>query len=657
MRSLDQAFHAVPRAEALPAFILDRARHVDAERRDREGGLGSLEQARIKERVVHALGIDNIPRTPGVRMLDSDRFDGFAIHKLVFEAVPGLPVPAHLYLPDTSVPHPAVVHPPGHWMEDAKLAHPIQLMNIRLVRAGIAVLCYDTLGQGERRVGWHQHGQLAPLLAGFTSLGLMVTDTLASLDILEGRDDIDSSRLGVVGASGGAFSSIFAAVLDERISAAAISSIVNTHVGQMRDSAFGTGWDSWVDLCNQVPGLCEVGSMGEILACIAPRAVLVANATEDRLVPSEGAREVAADVRALLSRTDDAAAFDYSEVPGGHGFGSQEMREVVARFVAHRLGVEVGAEAAEQESAVEPCYESPWPMPHNLASARSPQEFTARASKGTCLESPVDSNAPVVALARERAILLRERRNDLTLEQLQAALGPFPLDGPTSAPRVSRHLVLDGISAQRVELESELGMPLDAVLILPDNFSDDLAPVLVALDEGGKCQALTSPDVQQAMERGWAVLLPDLRGTGESDASEFELASAAWMLDRDLLNQRVWDVRRFIDFLSDRYSSAQQIDKGRIVLAGAGSFSLVALLAAALDDRIHGVISRGIRTLEELLQVNAPQTPMLFHYRLLEVMDIPDLVRLIEPRTVRLLREGEAAADLFEGFETRRREG
>src|SRR5207253_1802344 len=83
--------------------------------------------------------------------------------------------------PATPGPHPAAVHAPGHWMENARLEPDLQRFNIRLALAGIAVLCYDPIGQGERRSGWHEHGQLAPLPAGFTSLGVMVADTLAGL--------------------------------------------------------------------------------------------------------------------------------------------------------------------------------------------------------------------------------------------------------------------------------------------------------------------------------------------------------------------------------------------------------------------------------------------------------------------------------------------
>jgi cephalosporin-C deacetylase-like acetyl esterase len=152
------------------------------------------------------------------------------------------------------------------------------------------------------------------------------------------------------------------------------------------------------------------------------------------------------------------------------------------------------------------------------------------------------------------------------------------------------------------------------------------------LDEAGKEQVLNSPEVSYARNRGWAVLLPDLRGTGESATSEFEMATAAWMLDRDLLNQRTWDTLRLVDFLSARYSSAQQMDKGRIIVWGTKAFGLIALLAAALDTRIAGVGVRGLTSVEDAMQLNTALTPMLFHYNLLETLDLPDLQEYIKPR-------------------------
>src|SRR4029078_2042903 len=106
----------------------------------------------------------------------------------------------HVYRPAVPGPHPAIVHTPGHWMENARLAPDPQRFNAPLPRGATLVLCLDPLGQGERRSGWHQRGQLAPLLAGFTSLGVMVAESLAGLDVLAARGDIDRDRLAVTGA-------------------------------------------------------------------------------------------------------------------------------------------------------------------------------------------------------------------------------------------------------------------------------------------------------------------------------------------------------------------------------------------------------------------------------------------------------------------------
>jgi hypothetical protein len=109
------------------------------------------------------------------------------------------------------------------------------------------------------------------------------------------------------------------------------------------------------------------------------------------------------------------------------------------------------------------------------------------------------------------------------------------------------------------------------------------------------------------------------------------------MLDRDLLNQRVWDTIRCVDFLSDRYSSAQQIDKGRIAVWGTGSLGLVALLATAIDRRLAGVVARHLQSLEELMSSEGPISPMLFRHNLLESFDLPELADYINPRMAMLM--------------------
>lgn len=636
MRTVGELFNAPPRAAMAPDFVLARARDLEVaaarSRAHRQAvNPDSMEAAahttELRDRVRDALGIDRLPKASRVTYVDTIVRPEYTIHKIVFETIPDLPVPALLYLPQKKGPHPAVVHAPGHWMEDAKLAESLQILNQHLARLGIATLCFDPIGQGERRVGWHQHGQLAPLLVGFTTLGAMVAENIGALEILLDRDDIDAERIGMIGASGGGFTTLFAAALDTRISTAVVSSIVNSHVGQIRDAAYGTGWDGWVDLCNQVPGICAVGNLGDVLGLIAPRKLLIANAVDDPPFPLAGAREVAREVEQTYEYRNARDAFDFVEVPGTHGF-QPHMRKVVSEFLRDRLlneSVDTIHEIAQPE------FNPQWAVPHNVATAERPQSTHPVESGGTCLSGPVDTNGPLVAICRTEAIRLRQTRTPLSERTLHECIGKFPARAPLCT-RVHNHVVLPEFEAQRLSFQPEAGITLDVMATLPRNWTDDIAPVFILLDEGGKQIAFDSPERRMATSRRWATVTPDLRGTGESAMSEFEVSTASWMIDRDMLNQRVWDVIRLVDVLSDRYSSSQQIDKSRIAVWGRGSFGLVALCAAAMDPRIAAAGTDDADSLESLLTVNSRRSPMLYHYKLLRTLDIDDLRAHIAPR-------------------------
>jgi cephalosporin-C deacetylase-like acetyl esterase len=632
-RALAEVLESKPKAAMLPDFVDASAARLEALHAARPPAASLARRDELLEAVAECLGIARLPRqrvpAQAVGILERD---AYTIEKLVFEALPGLPVPALLYVPrDAARPFPAVVHPPGHWMENAKLEPDLQRTNAWLARSGVAVLCYDTLGQGERRVGWHQHGQLGTLLAGFTTLGAMVVESGRALDLLAEREDIDATRLSILGASGGGWSSIFTAALDQRVQAAAIVSIVNTHRGQIQ-AARGTGWDGGVCLCNQLPGLAAIGSIGEIMSLAAPRALLQVNAVDDPPFPIEGARRVAGELRALYAAAGAADAFGYAEVRGGHGL-RPEARAVIVEWLCRRLG----AAPPRRERIDEPLLQAPYRTTYiDVADDPAARQDFGRDGRvdGECLAENVDSNLPLLEIARTRAAALRACRRPATRADLLHALGPFPEPEPIGTIIENRVQIAGGY-AERLSFTSEKGARLDAVLILPDVWSDAAPPVVVLLDEAGKSLALDSPEAAAARACGFAVLAPDLRGTGESACAEWETATAAFMLDRDLLNLRIWDARRSVETLWRRAVVGQQVDRGRIVLWGRGPFGFVALAAAAFDARVAAAGTSGfVGSLEALLTVLPEETPMLYRYRLLELIDVVDLEALVRPRPV-----------------------
>jgi cephalosporin-C deacetylase-like acetyl esterase len=634
-----------PRARMLPEQILARLGELEAEYPAIAGvpdPAGVVAEARSG--VAACLGLDAIPRAGALewRVLAELPGDGYTIENGVFEAVPGLIVPAHVYRPAGGGPYPAVVHSLGHWMENARLEPDVQRYNARLARAGMLVLAYDTLGQGERRIGWHQHGQLAPLLVGFTSLGVMVAETMAALDLLAVRDDVDAGRLGVTGASGGGFVSTFVAALDPRVAAAAICCILNTHLGQVRDAALGTGWDGWVDLCNQVPRLAATASMGMVLGAAAPSRVTVVHAVDDPPFPIAGARTVVEEAAAVYEALGTGGHARLVEVTGGHGL-HPEMRDAAARALASALGL-----PPPEPDAPVWLLSSAYAVTHDVARADPPLAQTHVRDPGRlpgeALSASIDTNSVIVEIARARAARLRYERKP-SLAAVTAFFQPSGVPGGVRGV-VTNHVALAEGFGQRLALDVAAGVTLDAVFMLPSEWTDETPGVMIALDERGKAGTLASAGVASARARGWAVLAPDLRGTGESAAGEFELATASWLLDRDLLASRVDDVHALVQWLSERYSTGQQINARRIAVWGPEAFGLVALLAAVLDERIAGAAGGPFaESLEELLSESPAITPMAFPFGALELFDLADLARLAEPRRLHVVgRTGDAAA-------------
>ncbi len=106
-------------------------------------------QAELKGRFIEALG--GLPeKTPlNARVVGQERRDGYSIEKVIYESRPNHHVTGVLYLPDGKAPFPGVLVPCGH-SANGKAAEPYQRVCILLAKNGLAVLCYDPIGQGER---------------------------------------------------------------------------------------------------------------------------------------------------------------------------------------------------------------------------------------------------------------------------------------------------------------------------------------------------------------------------------------------------------------------------------------------------------------------------------------------------------------------------
>jgi len=150
---------------------------------------------------------------------------------------------------------------------------------------GIAALCIEQRAFGLRReqvqkaIAEHpcHDATMHALMLGRTLIGERVFDVDRGIDYLASRGDVDMSRLGVMGNSGGGTTSLFAAALLPRIRFAMPSCYFCT----FRDSIMSI----YHCMDNYIPRLLNYAEMGDVMGLFAPRPVVIVAGKEDSIFP------------------------------------------------------------------------------------------------------------------------------------------------------------------------------------------------------------------------------------------------------------------------------------------------------------------------------------------------------------------------------------
>lgn len=546
---------------------------------------------------------------------------GVRIERLTFESRPGVAVTANAYMPaEVTGRLPAVLCPHGHWPL-ARIDPVVRARCFGLARLGYFVLTLDAFGAGERGttpgVAEYHGGLLGASLwpPGVPLWGLQLWDNVRALDYLCSRPEVDPERIGCTGASGGGNQTMYVSAFDARIRAAAPVCSVGTFAGYLRAACC-------VD--EVFLGALTVAEEGEILGLVAPRALLVINATQDAPQFSVAeARKSLDRARPIFELHGAGDRLRHVTVESGHDY-NRPMREAVYGWFDRWLrGRGDGSPVAEPEGP--------------LADPDALRCFP----RG---ERPA-SVATIVGFARERAAArvaaLRQPRQARSWRSWQERTrhelaGILRLPDPTP-PRWTQ-AVIDGDSEQWTG-EPEPGITLEARFYSPP--APKRGPAVLLLHPDGQAAAAKMPLLARLRARGVRALTLDLRGTGASASPESALADipdhnlcehALWV-GRPLMGQWVVDVRAAISLLEQH----PQVDPTRIHLLGWGEAGLLALIVAALEPRIAGVVAAhslasyvsDSRFHEQRMVVMVPD--------LLRAGDVPQIAALVAPRPLGLL--------------------
>jgi len=185
---------------------------------------------------------------------------------------------------------------------------------------------------------------------------------------------------------------------------------------------------------------------------------------------------------------------------------------------------------------------------------------------------------------------------------------------------------------EKLTYTSEPGIVVPALAFIPK--TEAPFPSILYVHEAGKSANLS--EIEELVKEGALVLAIDPRGMGETRAKYLDsLCHGAFMLGRTVFGMRLLDVIKAIDYLEKR----SDVDKSQLSCIGYGMGGLLAIHAAAINERITSVISNGaLITYKSLISDPIYNHGVeVFIPHVLKYYDLPDIVALIAPRPLKLL--------------------
>jgi dienelactone hydrolase len=175
--------------------------------------------------------------------------------------------------------------------------------------------------------GEHEHIMEKSLIsAGTTWPGVYLVEDQRALDVLSGRPEVDASRIGIAGLSGGGMRTVFLGGLDDRVKVAVAVGFMTTWRDFLLDKAFTHTWMTYVPL------LPKYLDFPEILAMRAPAATMVLNCREDPLYTLPEMQRADAMLAETFRRAGAPGRYRANYYDGGHKFDLKMQADAFAWF-------------------------------------------------------------------------------------------------------------------------------------------------------------------------------------------------------------------------------------------------------------------------------------------------------------------------------------
>jgi dienelactone hydrolase len=524
----------------------------------------------------------------------------------------------------------------GH-SKNGKAAGYNQRMGMLLARHGMAALCYDPIGQGERSQVLNEKGQgplgattehflvgVGATLVGVNTAQYRIYDGIRAIDYLISREDIDGQRIGFTGCSGGGTLTSYVMSLDDRVTCAAPACYITTFERLIQTIG---PQDAEQNIFGQVAFGME---QTDYVLMRAPKPTLIVSTTDD-FFDIQGSWDTFRQAKRFYARFGYPERVDLVEDVGKHGV-TKLNRETLTHWMRRWL-MEIDQRVTDSEPPL-------WTDEQLQCTPRG-QVMLLPGEK-----SAFDLN---VERAEQLAIQRREFQQSAAPDAIRAKIRTTaairPLEQiPALQMQKVGSLQRDGYRIDKLLLQAEPGLMIPALAFVPASADDRTAAYLYLHEDGKSADAESDGGIEKLVADGHIVLAADLPGTGETRSGsadrgqlgDWKNSYLAYLNGRSLVGLRAENVLAMARFLA---GYATQGAPRPVHLVAVGEVGVPALHAAALEpDRFVSTTLR--RTL--VSWDNVVRTPQgtnqivnLVH-NALAVYDLPDLIRLAGPERIKL---------------------
>jgi dienelactone hydrolase len=498
-------------------------------------------KAHLRKQILFAAGLMPMPpRTPlNPHVFGRIKRNGYTVEKVYIETLPGYYLGGNLFRPSNGGgKHPGVLVAHGHWQYGRLESEPLfsgPLLGATLAQQGYVAFAYDMVGYNDTLQTPHEFGGKVEELWSFGPLGLQLWNSIRALDFLEGLSDVDGSRIGMTGASGGGTQTFLLAAVDDRVGFVAPANMVSA---EMQGG----------DYCENAPGLRLDTFNVEIAAMAAPRPMALVSTSGDwtHNVPNFEYPSIEK-VYALYGKTTDVS--DAHFIFPHHNF-NEHSRGAVYKFFQKYLTPDASPHAVTEEKDAPPRLQDMLVFEGmSLPPGAKTYDQLVEAWKQMSRDS----------LASLDTAGLRDE-----LQTALAASWPERVDSTERGEGLvlSRPGVGDAVPAKWYPAKG--------------------APVLI-VDPAGCDTALKSEAFRSARASGHAVLCIDAFQTGAAKTERPKLPKFYLTFNRSDDQNRVQDILTALAFLKEKSSSTAEISaSGR-----AGLWAVFAAAVAPVPVRLH----------------------------------------------------------------------